>query len=340
MPKNTYWQPYITALGDMFLEEGWLSKEQHASFVQTGSHYFDEDGIRFLNIDLTLFAPGGETTFVTDDEIKNLDATEKEKTKFPVRSRTVDWVAAALADAKAKGLAVYLVGHQPLTTKKGKDELDIEGIHFGRLKDLLAKYSSTIKVAFFGHRNLAGLSEVLGPLGRPLIPSITVPGVSPRGKNQPCYNTVFADKDSKTIVEFEVRVLGESFFSFVFICLARSHILTFNRYAIACHQKQQWTFNLMDENRKARELARASPPVHGYLGEWKQHDNDVYSWRAISGETEFTADTLARVLVKIPASARDFFAIEVWKRAGYIGDETPENYLCKALYDTNAGMST
>lgn len=33
-----------------------------------------------------------------------------------------------------------------------------------------------------------------------------------------------------------------------------------------------------------------------------------------------------------------FFMIEMWKRAGYVGDETPENYKCKSLYDTNSAM--
>ena len=55
-----------------------------------------------------------------------------------------------------QNLNVYLIGHQPLTTKKGKDEYDPDASHFTSLKALLAKYSSIIKIGLFGHRNIAG----------------------------------------------------------------------------------------------------------------------------------------------------------------------------------------
>lgn len=296
-PKNTYWQPYMTALGDMFLEENFINQEQHDTFVKYGSFVTEAAGIRFLSIDLSLFAPGGETSFVDEKDLEGLEGAELSKAKMPVRTRTLRWLEGIMEDSKQKGIPMYLVGHQPLATKKGKNELDVEGIHFGQFKNLLAQYSSDIKLGLFGHRNLAGLQEILSPLGRPLIPSITVPGVSPRGKNQPCFNVLYANKDTKVIQEFE-----------------------------------QWTFNLMDENAKAKNEPET------YLGSWRQHHSDVYSWRALSGETEFTPDSLSRMLARIPTNSRDFFAIEVWKRAGYIGDETPEDYKCKSLYDTNDGM--
>jgi hypothetical protein len=55
-----------------------------------------------------------------------------------------------------QGLDVYIIGHQPLTTKRGRDEYDPRATHFTRLKALLAKYAPIIRVGLFGHRNIAG----------------------------------------------------------------------------------------------------------------------------------------------------------------------------------------
>ena len=56
-----------------------------------------------------------------------------------------------------------MVGHQPLTTKKGKDEMDVEDFHFVAMKKVFEKYASIIKVGLFGHRNLAGRLHVHTP---------------------------------------------------------------------------------------------------------------------------------------------------------------------------------
>jgi len=298
LPKNTYWQPWIKALGDMFLEEGFIDSKQHADFVKFGSHYKDVDGVRFIMPDLTLFAPGGETSFVKPSTYEKVsDVQKKLALMYPVRERTIRWFGETLAEARKLGLSVYIVGHQPLTTKKGKDELDVEGLHYGRLKDYLSQYADIIKMGFFGHRNLAGLQEIMSPWGTAIIPSLTGPGVSPRGKNQPSFNTMYMDPKTKTILEFE-----------------------------------QWTFNLMDENQRALNTDLS------YLGQWRQTRGDMYSWRQLSGQMNFTADTLAVTLDHVPRNSKQFFAIEVWKRAGYIGDETPEDYWCKSMHDTNEDM--
>jgi hypothetical protein len=54
---------------------------------------------------------------------------------------------------------VYVVGHQPLATKNGKDEMDVGAYHFQEVKRLLEEYKDIIKVGLFGHRNLAGVGE-------------------------------------------------------------------------------------------------------------------------------------------------------------------------------------
>ena len=49
------------------------------------------------------------------------------------------------------------MGHQPFTTKKGKDEYEPDAWHFKHLKSLFAEYASVIRVGLFGHRNVAGI---------------------------------------------------------------------------------------------------------------------------------------------------------------------------------------
>jgi hypothetical protein len=56
-------------------------------------------------------------------------------------------------------------------------------------------------VGLFGHRNLAGLNEVLSSAFLPLFPAITAPGVSPRGRNQPSFNVLYQDQTTKRVSE-------------------------------------------------------------------------------------------------------------------------------------------
>ena len=42
---------------------------------------------------------------------------------------------------------------------------------------------------------------------------------------------------------------------------------------------EQWKFDLQTEN---NEAARLDDP--DYLGTWSRHDNDLQSWRILSGE--------------------------------------------------------
>lgn len=282
-PKNTYWQPYITKYGEMLRETGFFTNEQADMFVKYGSQYIDVDNIRYICLDFTLFTPGGETSWSTDDA-----------NPFPVRRRVVDWFRESLKDAKEKGLKVWIVGHQPLATAKGKDELTIDEVHFELLKEVMTMYSGIIELGLFGHRNLAGLNEVFSSHYLPLFPAITAPGVSPRGKNQPSYHVMYVDPNTGKLLDFE-----------------------------------QWVFNLMDQNQKVKNMTDTT-----YAGEWKQHSRDMYSWRALSGEKDYTVDSLKRMLDRIPENSHDFFAIQTWAKAGYIGVETPENYRCKGMFDT------
>lgn len=71
---------------------------------------------------------------------------------------------------------MWLLGHQPLGTKEGKDEYDVGGGDFTALLSALQAGADVIRVGLFGHINEAGLSDVLSRDYLPLFPSITAPG--------------------------------------------------------------------------------------------------------------------------------------------------------------------
>ncbi len=163
-PKNLFWQPYIDKLGEMFVEEGFLSKSQARDFRIHGSNYIDiqNTSLRLICPDMTLLTPGGEASFVPEADFENLEGEAREDVQFPVRAAMVAWLHKTLMDARKKKLSVIIVGHQPIATKNGKDELDVDSIHFRRVRELLYEYSPIIRAALFGHRNLAGLQNILG----------------------------------------------------------------------------------------------------------------------------------------------------------------------------------
>ena len=104
----------------------------------------------------------------------------------------------------------------------------------------------------------AGLSNVLAHDSyQPLFPSITVPGVSPRGKNQPSFNVIYQSTEDGRVLNFE-----------------------------------QMKFFLSEENVKAKQHLDKSVPVDKkgsnvgnsfYLGEWSRHSGILESWKTMSG---------------------------------------------------------
>ena len=59
-----------------------------------------------------------------------------------------------------------------------------------------------------------------------------------------------------------------------------------------------------------------------------------------TGEKNFTVESVTRYLDLVTKSQQEFFDIEEWKRAGYIGDDTPKSYYCKHVYDVEEMMMT
>jgi hypothetical protein len=273
-PKNTFWQAYISKLGGMMLEEGFLTEAQHAQMVQTGSSYIDMEGVRYLCLDFTLFTITNATNHVA---VEGGHDTSSAQALTELQRRVTEWTNSSLRDAKEKvlrlcalslsvsfntllflystlqGLAVWIVGHQPQGTAKGKDELDRTNVNFQLMKELFVEYQSIIRVGLFGHHNQAELSEVLSPSFLPLFPSLTAPGISPRGLNQPSFFILQQDARSGAVTDFEQHV-----------------------------------FDLLDENRKAKlHFSSGLNEEEGaatYLGTWKHHEGIMRSWKTLSGE--------------------------------------------------------
>ncbi len=224
-------------------------------------------------------------------------------------------------------------------------------------------------------------SHSTGPLNDPIIPSITVPGVSPRGTNHPSFNEVYLDDKTYHVLEFEqwvfdmlaennraLRISEEQ----AAIEAASQYIATFNAYD-AMNGFKGSSNNNTNTNSDTTEHKHNEPmsrlkarvveagksstsssgptsapallpsglpnvPPEKYMGRWGQHTDDLYSWRALSGSKNFTVETLSQFLLAAPAVGRDFFSMQIWKRGGYVGDETPENFRCKAMYDEQYEM--
>lgn len=294
-PKDTFWLPYVQKLGDMFLSTGFFTQQQHDDFVQHGSNLIDIDGVRYMSIDFTIFMAKAILPPTGDTDKSTVAAYE-----LQLRDSVVAWVRKGLAEARIKGLAVWIVGHQPLNTNKGKDEFSVEGVHYLGIKDTFTEYGDIIKVGLFGHRNVAGLAEVLSNDFHPIFPSLTAPGVSPRGKNNPSFMTIYQDADTKEVVDF-----------------------------------QQWVFDLLVHNEEAKRMDTST-----YLGTWRTHADNMMSWSTLSGASVFSAKTLDEFLRRVPHEQVLFFAVQTWKRGGYIGDETPETYECKSLYDQENAVAS
>jgi hypothetical protein len=147
----------------------------------------------------------------------------------------------SLDEASRLHLSVYLIGHQPLTTKEGHDEMDIKSPFYRQFKTLLSAYSMIIKVGLFGHHNYAFVEEIMSTTYLPLIPSIIVPGVSPRGKNNPAFNVIYRSRETAKILDFK-----------------------------------QMKFDLFHENQMAQVIDQPD-----YLGKWSFHSNRLHSWRSL-----------------------------------------------------------
>lgn len=151
------------------------------------------------------------------------------------------WFEESLDEAARLRLHVYLIGHPPLTTKEGRDEMDVGSQFYRRFKTLLSAYSSIIKVGLFGHHNYAFVEEILSTSYLPLIPSIIAPGISPRGKNNPAFHVIYRSKETGTILDFK-----------------------------------QMKFDLFLENQMAQVVDLPS-----YLGHWSFYSDRLHSWRSL-----------------------------------------------------------
>ena len=180
-PKSVYWQPYIDKLGKMLLDIGFFRVKQYEQFVQFGSSFVDVKGVRYISIDMTLFVPNGEAIF---------------SNQTSVVPKLLAWLDDSLQEAENSGLAVYFVGHQPITTRFGVDELDIDSTHFHHLEKILKQHASVIQVGLFGHNNMENVVQVMSTKSdnleaSALFPGIIATGLSPRAPNNPSFGVLY-----------------------------------------------------------------------------------------------------------------------------------------------------
>jgi len=217
-----------------------------------------------------------------------------------MRQKMLVWLRETLADAQNKNLAVYLIGHQPMSTKNGYNQFE-KGYHVDYLKEIMAEYKDIIRIGLFGDRNVAGMEPLWDRTNTvPTIPMITVPGVSPRGMNFPALHAVVYKADTKVVQD-------------IF----------------------QYSLDIIDENAKVQAMIKRNESgVDEYLGEWTLGRSK--SWKEFSHGQPLTAETLVDATREISTSAELLVAQAKWKRAGYVGSESPEQYLCSILNDRSA----
>jgi hypothetical protein len=432
LPKNKVWTPYFEAFAALLVEFNLLHPSQAATFSRIGSHYVDlevdnQKYVEFIksqakdpsnaahiskkmtegldNIpkitllravlpDMTLLAPGGEASFVDSSLYEHLEGLERENIEFPKRAELVHWLNSTLFDAEKEGRFVLFAGHQPLTTKKGSNELLLTTSTHGLLfKALLAQYAHIITSSYFGHRNLASIQNILSPSGDQVIPSLTIPGVSPRGLNQPAFMELALSRTNGRVLDFEqyvfdlmeenekAQILTSSLKQFlptevliadtnhdsgstiVHEVIAARVTDNYDPESYAKHKEEE------DEIAKKEKAAKFEEKVDkttqekiinnlsthgidcgddeelcqflkkwGYVGRWVKNPEDISSWRKMTGFTEFTPQTVFDMNSRIPTSGKLYTALQVFKRAGLIGDSAPEAVWCQSLYDDEEMM--
>ena len=59
-----------------------------------------------------------------------------------------------------------------------------------------------------------------------------------------------------------------------------------------------------------------------------------------SGEKVFDTDALSSFLRQVESDHDSFFAVEILKRGGFIGSQTPEAYICEATHDREEDVAS
>uniref|UniRef100_A0A0A9WM34 Acid sphingomyelinase-like phosphodiesterase 3a n=1 Tax=Lygus hesperus TaxID=30085 RepID=A0A0A9WM34_LYGHE len=173
-----------------------------------------------------------------------------------------------------------------------------------QLKTVLTAHADIISVALFGHRNLNSIKNIKSVEGIPIIPSITVAGVSPRHLNNPSFDYMYLDPKTYRVLDFFPAYL-----------------------------------DMVEQNHISRAFALetaaqdAGDEVDVYIGNWRYHDGVARSWRSLTGYGSLntqTVDSLVRTLAFDPVVAK---SLQLWKTGGLTLSETPEDLVCKALYE-------
>jgi UDP-2,3-diacylglucosamine pyrophosphatase LpxH len=119
------------------------------------------------------------------------------------------WLAAQLADAKAKKEKVYIALHVPPGMNAYSNnsmwvKLPAQKISWlNSFLSLTTKYQATIAGILYGHTHMDELRRLYDPTGKRITEvAISCPGVTPQHNNNPGFKTVTYDAISKELMDF------------------------------------------------------------------------------------------------------------------------------------------
>jgi UDP-2,3-diacylglucosamine pyrophosphatase LpxH len=119
------------------------------------------------------------------------------------------WLAAQLADAKAKNEKVYIAMHVPPGMNAYNNSsmwVKLPGQKVSWLNTFLSlttRYQSTIAGILYGHTHMDEMRRLYDPAGKKITEvAISCPGVTPQHNNNPGFKTVTYDAISKELMDF------------------------------------------------------------------------------------------------------------------------------------------
>jgi sphingomyelin phosphodiesterase acid-like 3 len=119
------------------------------------------------------------------------------------------WLAAQLAEAKAKNEKIYIAMHVPPGTNAYSGNsmwVKLPGQKLSWLNTFLSlttKYQQTIAGILYGHTHMDEVRRLYDPTGKRITEvAISCPGVTPQHNNNPGFKTVTYDAISKELMDF------------------------------------------------------------------------------------------------------------------------------------------
>jgi sphingomyelin phosphodiesterase acid-like 3 len=153
------------------------------------------EGLRLLSLN----------TVIYNSKFQPVDGTQR----LTDGNTQMTWLAAQLADAKAKKEKVYIAMHIPpgIDAYSGKSmwvKLHKQRVSWlNTFLSLTTRYQATIAGILYGHTHMDELRRLFDPTGKRITEvAISCPGVTPQHNNNPGFKTVTYDAISKESMDF------------------------------------------------------------------------------------------------------------------------------------------